>query len=261
MIVVVVVALVVLGFLAFTFLLGSGTAGPGGPVSVTYLKAAAASNPLAGSTAGGNWTLVVAAGVELSEGAVASTSATVGSGCNYSSPGGGPLPPTVYVSGYTGSFAAGTSPWWAMTYYRSAAQEVLLVEVVNGTADALLIASGTSTASIAGLTANPETGLADSPESASVVWTDGGTAYLAAHPNRTYNAEFALIGAGSGCLNSLGVCWGYLYTPCNPLISTSSSVSYPMFEALVNPVSGGIFTRATTMNCSAVSFSGFGALP
>ncbi len=258
---VIVVAIIVLGFLAFTFLLGFGSTGAGGPVSVTYLNAAAASDPLAGSTAGGNWSLVVAAGVELSEAAVASTSATVGGGCTYASPGGGPPPPTVYVPNYAGSFESGKSPWWAMAYYRSATQQVLLVEVVNGTANALLVASGNCTASFASLTAIPSSGLADSPASASAVWNGGGSAFVAAHANLTYNAEFALLGGGSACLNSLGVCWGYLYTPCNPLVPSSSSLSYPVFEALVNPVNGGLFTRATSMNCSASSLPGLGGLP
>ena len=233
-IVVAVVGIVLSGFRALTL---AGPGDPGNGSAPPYSLASQAANKVAAGASGGPWDLVVAAGVHLEVATTAAANGTVGSGCTYTSPEGGPPPPSVFVPRYEGSFSAGGSPWWGMIYFQPTSHEVLLVEVVNGSAYATVVASGSCTSTFQNYTTIPAN-VVDSPTAASAAWRGGGSTFLSTHSNESFNVVLALLGGGSACVLTSGPCWLIEYTPCDPLATSNPVGSQPVFYALVNGATG-----------------------
>ncbi len=254
----VVAAIVVVGVVAVT-LAGSGNSTNG--TAPTYSSAARAANDAAGGVPGGPWDLVVAAGLNLATATTAAANATVGSGCSYTSPGGGPASTSMFVPRYGGSFSSGGSPWWGMIYFQPSSHDVLLVAVVNGSAQPVLIASGTCTTTFENYTLIPSH-VVDSSTAASVVWNTGGSTFLSTHSNLTFNRAVGLLGGGKQCVVTTGPCWLVEYTPCNPISQSNPTGNVPVFYAVVSGTTGSVIAALpSTSTCASSGFSlGPGAL-
>ena len=259
----VVAVIIIAGFVAIT-LAGSGGSGSGS--NPAYSTASRSANVIASGTSGGPWQLVVAAGIQLDTATTAAANATVGSGCTYSAPEGGAPPSSIFVPRYAGSPSAGVSPWWGMIYFQPTSHDVLLVTVVNGTAQATLIASGPCTSTFQNYTTIPAK-VVDSTTAASVAWNGGGSAFLSTHSNQSFNVVLGLLGGGTSCVLTAGPCWLIEYTPCNPLGTSNPAGSQPVFYALVNGATGSLMAdlpSSSTCSSSGVTLthaqigSGFG---
>ena len=249
----VVAAIVVVGIVAFT-LEGSGSSG--NRSAPPYSSATRTANSVATGVSGGPWNLVVAFGVNLAVSITALANATVGSGCTYSAPGGGAPPSTLFVPRYGGSFSSGGSPWWGMVYFQPISHDVLLVDVINGSAQSVLVASGSCTNTFENYTTIPAK-VVDSPTVASAVWgpNGGGAAFLAAHSNRSFNMFMGVLGGGSACLITAGPCWLVEYTPCNPFGQSNPAGNQPSLGWLLNGATGTILTGLTgSSTCSSGGF-------
>ncbi len=242
---------VVLAAVAVVFLLGGSSSAGGSGVS--YSSAARSAAPVANATAGGPWTLVVAAGIALAQSTLTAGNGSLGSGCTYTSPSGGTIPTQLFVPAFSGSFASGVAPWWGLIYYRAATQSALLVNVVNGSAEALLVATGSCTSSFQSFAPIPSS-VVDSSVAAAAVWKAGGSAFASQHSGVPLNMEMALLGGGSTCLVTAGPCWVVHYSPCNPLTSVGPSGSQPSYTSIVDGSTGGqLIALANSTTCSTGS--------
>jgi hypothetical protein len=247
----IVAAVVVLAVLGVV-LLGKGGPGLGGTAgSVAYSEAVSAANQQANSIAGGPWTLVAVAGVDLAQASEAASNGSLGSGCTYTSTGGGIVSTALFVPGFHGSLSSGVAPFWGMIYYQNVSHEVLIVDVQNGSAHALVIASGSCTTYFGALTAI-EGSLVDSSVAAANSWGQGGSDFVAQYPNVAFNLEMGLLGGGKACGLAAGPCWLIQYTPCNPLSASGPSGSQPTFAALLNATTGHVVVMSSsTTTCGS----------
>lgn len=239
MVVGIVAVIVVTGIVALT-LRGTESA-PNGAVP-PYSSASRAAGQVVSGVPGGPWDLVVAAGLGLTAPALAPVNSTLGSNCTYNSPLGGPPPSSVFVPRYGGGFDSGGSPWWGMIYFQSTSHQALLVEVLNGSARATLIASGGCTDTFQSYGSIPGN-VVDSSAVATAVQTAGGSAFLSEHAQEKFNRVLGLAGGGTACILTSGPCWLVEYTPCNPLSSSNPAGSQPEFLALVNGLTGAVITH------------------
>ena len=242
---------VVLAAVAVVFLLGGSSSAAGS--GVTYSAAARSAAPVANATAGGPWTLVVAAGVALAQSSLTIGNGSLGSGCTYTAPSGGTIPTQLFVPAFSGSFAAGVAPWWGLIYYRAATQSALLVNVVNGSAEALLVATGSCTTSFQSFAPIPGSAV-DSSVAAAAAWNNGGSSFVSQYSGVSLNMEMVLLGGGSTCLVTSGPCWLVHYSPCNPLTSAGPSGSQPSYTVIVDGLSGSVLSPfASSTTCSSPS--------
>lgn len=229
-----------------------GIYGPSHQPGTTFLPAWTAADKAANSIPGGPWELVAAVGFAPATASETSGNSTLASGCTVT-PAGGTITTSVYVPAFAGSFSAGAATWWGMFYLEPSTRHVLLVEVTDGTATPLLIASGTCLSAYQNLSAVPPA-IVDSSAAAATLWNDGGSAFVSAHPGLSLNLEMAIAGGGTFDGYSLpGATWLLDYTPCPPLGLTGPGGSQPQLEAFVNASSGSLlvpFPLETTTNCS-----------
>ena len=147
---------------------------------------------------------------------------------------------------YGGGFGSGGSPWWGMIYFQPMSHQVLLVEVVNGSAQATLIASGTCTDTFQNYSTIPASHVVDSPTVASAAQSAGGSAFLSVHPHEKFNMVQILFGGGTACILTTGSCWLVEYTPCNPMSSSNPAGSQPVFYSLMNGTTGTVLAHVST---------------
>jgi hypothetical protein len=250
-IVAVVAVLVILAVIAFAVL-----SGPSGGVNATpsFSGARSSAGSVASATPGGPWTLVAAAGVVSPAGLSSSINSSVDSNCTFtpSSSSGFPIP--IHVPAY-GSYSTGGAPFWLMVYVDPAVPELLIVEVVNGTAQTLGTGTGLCASSLSALHGVP-TGALDSANTSAEVMSGGGSAFVAAHANLSMNLLMAVYGGGTipdeGLDEGLtGASWIYLITPCSE--SSQLSGKQPAYLALVNATTGQIDAVSTTLSCNATA--------
>lgn len=237
---------IVVAFFALGAFSPGGSAGLSGGSS--YAQAEAEANRSAGTVAGGPWNLVAALGYAPAASQQTSTSSAVGSGCKATPAGVGPIPTSVTIPGFSGSFSSGDATWWGMFYRASSGSEFLIVEVLEGTATPLAVASGACVSEFANLTAVPSN-VVDSPVAASAAWTEGGSAFRSVHSGLALNLEMALVGGGTYSGSPLGPTWFVDYSPCLPLGLGGPSGDQPELAAVVNAESGSAVTAATSTTC------------
>ncbi len=266
--VVVVAALVVVALFAGG-VIPSSQKSSGNP-DVTYAKALSLAGPTASSVRGGPWTLVVAVGIDSSAGftlvlenlsAVNCSLALVGSAS-----------PILRVPSYDG-FGSGESPWWSLLYVNRSAPSLLLVDVVNGSAQPLAVGTGLCASTLAGFNPIPPN-VVDSPGPASGLWNAGGSSFASTHRNVSLNLLMGLTGGGSvsnGTGGSLvfGATWLLVFSPCGSPYGGSPSGKQPAFLAPFNATTGllegaPLFPYSTTSTCAnltSLSSSGFSLTP
>jgi hypothetical protein len=243
---VVVAAVVVLSYFA---LAGFGTGGSnGGSTGTTFGPAASAANRTLVNVPGGPWSLVTALGFAPASSSELSPSSSVGTGCNVSGPGGGIPPLSVEIPAFSGSFSSGAAPWWGMFYYQSASHEVLLVDVVQGVATPLVVASGSCVSTFSSLSPVPS-GAIDSSTAAATAWANGGSGFVSFHSNLSLNLEMAIVGGGDYQGTHLGPSWLIEYSPCLPLGQGGPPGNQSAFEALLDALTGSATTLDTTTTC------------
>jgi hypothetical protein len=230
-------------------LIAAGTFTPGGSgksgASVSYVTAAQASNTASAEVPGGPWNLVSAIALDSPVATSSAANSSVGSGCTLTPVGSAGIPTSVYIPGFAGSFSSGVAPWWAMVYYQTTAQELLVVQVVNGSAVPLATAVGSCTSSFQTLNTVPAN-VVDSSVAAAAVWNQGGSAFVSAYSNVSLFMEMVLLGGGTSHGVTFGASWVIEYTGCNPLSSGGPSSSQPVFEAIVDALSGSVSTTSST---------------
>ncbi len=230
----------------------------GGSSGMAYSKVVGPANSIASATGGGPWSLVAVAGFSLSSSTLAYPNATLGSGCTYSVPDGGGLPSGLFVPAFSGSFSSGTAPAWLLVYFQSANQSALLVGVTNGSARALVIATGSCTTTFQSFGPVPAS-VVDSSVAAAAAWQGGGSAFVSQHSGISLNLEMALVGSGNGC-SLLGGCWAFVYSPCNPLGGNNPSGAQPYFTSEVYASTGTqLSSFSSTTTCGAASATPLGS--
>jgi hypothetical protein len=246
-VVVLILALVGVGI----FHSSSPSTAPPSPATPRYSVASGAANRSAAQVGGGPWDFVAAFAVDTPAAVVVPTSTSVGANCTLL-PAGSNLPPTnLYVPAFHGTFASGESPWWGMIYAQRAAQEILLVQVLNGTAQALAVGSGACGTAFQNLTTVPSNAV-DSSVAASAAWSDGGSAFAAAHSSLSLNMEMILVGNGTFEGVPIEASWVIQITPCGPLGTAGPNGTQPDFQALVNAETGSVtVASATTTVCGS----------
>ena len=259
----VVVAIVILGLVAMT-LGGGGSGGSAGGADLSYSQASGATDHVAQGVSGGPWHLVLAGAADMAREGWIPVNATTGSGCTYTSLSSGGLPSGIYLPASSANYSSGVSAWWYMVYFQPASQEILLVDDVNGTAQPVMTATGSCTSQFANYTTVPST-VVDSTTAASAVYSGAnslfpsGSTFLSQHTNVRFNLFLGLLGGGSACRFTSGPCWGFEYTPCNPITGGGPAGSVPTYYALVNAADGsvlGAFPASASCSSSGTTFLG-----
>jgi hypothetical protein len=243
---VVVVVLVVILALFATGVFNSTNASSTTP---TFRGISGAANRTAGQVSGGPWDLVAVLGFDTSTGTTVPVGSSVGANCTLVSAGSGPTPTSVYVPAYHGTFASGESPWWGMIYDQRSTHQILLVQALNGTVEALAVGSGLCGATFQNFTTVPSNAV-DSSAAASAAWGQGGSVFASAHPSLDLSMEMALIGGGTFQGIPVGTVWAIDINPCGALGSGGPTGSQPDFEAIVDAETGVVtLATATTTVC------------
>lgn len=137
-------------------------------------------------------------------------------------------------------------------YYHPASHQVLFVNVLNGSGIAVLVATGSCASTFENYSTIPGN-VVDSSTMASSVWNAGGSSFVSAHSNETFNLAFALLGGGKSCVLTAGPCWVVEYTPCDPATLTGPAGSQPVFYALVNATTGAVIAALPSSSTCASS--------
>ena len=183
-VVVVVVAVVIAALYATgTLHIGSSSSNPS---YETFSQARGVAQGGAGSVAGGTWFAAAAAGIATPSAVLEQvtnlSTLTAESNCTLTWPNGEPA--NLEIPATPENAPTGTAAYWTVVFEN--ASNALLVETVSdGTAAALLVASGATCEEIASLLAPFPSGVYDSPSIVTAADQAGGTAFLTAHPNST----------------------------------------------------------------------------
>jgi hypothetical protein len=251
-VIVAVVALVIVLALVAGGVFNSTSSNPATP---TYSRAVGPANQAAAPVSGGPWQLVAAIGYDAPAALSVPTGSAAGANCTYTGAGSGTVPASLYVPAFHGSLSSGESPWWGMIYTQRATHQILLVQVLNGSAQAIAIGSGPCALPFQNFTTVPSN-VVDSSVAASAAWSNGGSAFAAAHGSLNLSMEMGLIGGGSLGGLPIGAFWVIQLTPCGAFGTGGLSGSQPDFEAFVDAETGNVtFASATTTQCSSGSTS------
>jgi len=206
-----IVAVVVVLALILTGVLPILTSTPGGPAPgpESYSTAAGPANALAGSVAGGPWTLSVAEGWDLTT----PYTTSLGSGCTVT--GGSD---SYSMPAFTGNYSNGELSTWGFVYLNAATTSELAIAVQNGVATEVGVATAGGNCRFSPLTLGAlGGGVMDSSRVAALVdATPAVTTYL--HNHTVSNASFgvAVVAGGTGPV------WVVDYTMCNPINFTAA---------------------------------------
>lgn len=208
--------------------------------AIAFHRAEADSLAATADGLGGTWTAIGGFGLDERSVTTVPTSdlaGLLGTDC-VATPLDGQAPPTaVIVPSYSGSFGSGLSPFWVLFVTNSTPGVYVVVEVLNGTAEAIAQVGG-SGCSFTGTTAVPlPDGILDSPAIASAAWDDLGQSWVTTAPNLT---SVALGAFGGGTSSGVAVpgYWAVVYAPCDPLLG--GSVQDSAFIALFNLTVGSL---------------------
>ncbi len=223
---------------------------------VTYSKASALAGSAVRSVPGGPWTLLVAVGIDSMAGFTLVLENLSAANCSLALV--GSASPTLRVP-TDDQFSSGASPWWILLYVNRTAPRILLVDVVNGTAQPLATGTGLCATSVAGLDA-VSSNVVDSPGPASELWSVGGSSFASDHSQIPLNLIMALTGGGSisnstGSSFVFGATWLLVLSPCGSPYGGSPPGKQPVFLAPFNATSGllegaPLFPDTTTTTCT-----------
>lgn len=218
----------------------------------TYSRASGPANQAAGQVGGGPWDLVAAVAYDTPAAVSVPTGTSVSSNCTLSAVDSSSLPANLFLPAFHGSLSSGQSPWWGMIYAQRLTDQVLLVEVLNGTAQALGIGSGSCGTAVLNFTTVP-TNVVDSSVIASLAWSQGGSAFVAAHSALSLEMEMGLIGGTTVEGVSVGAVWVVEIDPCGVFGTGGPSGSQPEFRVVVNATTGNVEIppEVTSTSCSA----------
>lgn len=211
---------------------GTGPASLGSDVPLS--DALAKSLGLASSELGGSWSGVGGIGLdERTAGELSTANLTVilGANCTVTPWNRTSLPPAIAVPTYSGSFASGDAPFWAVLVKGSAPGEFAVVDVINGSAIPLATFSGASCGGGSSPARTLPGGMVDSPVAAANVWSADGSSWLRGDPGLS---SLAMAAFGGGTYDGLTYSdiWGFVYSTCDPFLG--GSTAEPGFLALVN---------------------------
>jgi hypothetical protein len=215
----------------------------------TYSGASGPANHTAGQVPGGPWDLVLAVAFDTPTAVTVPVGTSVGTNCTLVPADTGPTPTSLYVPAFHGNLGSGESPWWGMIYDQRSTHQILLVQVLNGTAKALAVGSGPCSASFQNLTTVPSN-VVDSSEAASAAWSQGGSAFAAAYSSLSLSMEMGLVGGGTVRGVPVGTEWAIQISPCGVFGSGGPSGKQPDFETLVDAKTGSVtVASASTTTC------------
>jgi hypothetical protein len=155
-------------------------------------------------------------------------------------------PSNIGIPATGASASTGAAAYWTFGL-KNDSNDLLVETVSDGTASAVLVASGSNcTRLVAALSTFPA-GTADSPQVISAANAVGGAAFLAAHPNST-----RVWGAVAGITDfgiSTSPLWYVEYTACT--LPSSIDATGPFFNATVGGTSGVVTMHSNgTANCA-----------
>jgi len=232
--------LILLALLGALVVFGTGAAA----LPPTFAEARGAVNSTLASVAGGNWTLLSAFGLDERVGSTILVS-TIATGSSATcAPGkitGYPLPTSLNVSAYSGSFGSGRAPFWLFLLRQSSTGPFLIAIDSDGSATPVAYLTGTTCTTDLEKVSPMPTPIVDSPGVASASWTGSADAsgFVAGDP-----AIDALVMLATGSLTVDGITfsgWGFEYAPCD-LFLANSTVSESNY--LAGFTAGGTFEAA-----------------
>jgi len=244
----VVVGLIVLSLAAVGVLpIFSSSSSKKGP-ALTYDQALPLASDAAQGTSGGAWDLVEGSGINSQNSVSQNLSSSHTSGCNVTILNGGS--DTITLPSGTANATGGTATGW-LFLYRNAAEAVLLVTVLDGSASALgTIAAGQSCSSVFGLFDVVPSDVIDSSTAAADVQGIA-AAFLAAHSDIT--SKYAVVGGVSFLGIHESARWSLNYSTC-PEEAPTGTVG-ASFNATVNATDGAVIFSAVHSSIACPSGS------
>lgn len=264
--VIVISAVVVIIVVASLFLTGviPTSTSPKSGVTPSYSEAAASAQNAANGVPGGPWASIGAAALVSDAGLTEQLGALESANCSLSPVGAATLPSSLRVPAY-GDFSSGQSPFWSFIYINRATPKILLVDVVNGTADALVVGSGQCAETLVpydSISAN----VLNSPTVASSFWSGGGSAFVSAydsaHPGVPLNLIMGIFGGGEVNISkshfTLSETWVFAMTPCGGTGASAPTGKQSLYVVPFNATSGAtigapFFPLTTTESCTNIS--------
>ncbi len=213
--------------------------------AVPSASAISGSQSVAQSDLGGNWTVLAAVGVEQrisTAVTLENLSSLLGTDCSPRSWNSSPLPSSIIVPAYGGSFSSGLSPFWMVFLAQGSTSTVAAIEDLNGTSSPVALVGGTGCPVDSSSFSPLPRGAVDSSTAASVAWDAAGASWVARDGNLS---SVTMIAVGGGSYDSFAVpsSWVFDYAPCDPL--GGGTVSETSFVAILN-LTVGAFTASTT---------------
>jgi hypothetical protein len=196
----------------------------------------------------GPWTVVAAEGVGLASGISEPDLAEFGgSGCTYTPAQGSPS--TLTLLGTPSNATAGTVAAWVFFAKNAGDSAILLIEVSDGTAVPLVVATGSSCVSTFGsLGSIDSTSEVDSTTIAGELGTNGGQTFLAAHAGATQ--LFVLLGESPATGGA--PFWYVTYTTCAFGVASGTGASLTAGYYAASGAQLAPPTSSTSENCSDV---------
>jgi hypothetical protein len=235
----------------------------GGSTGVAFSSARSTGSSVT-SSSGGNWELLSAFGLDLSNATTEPLDlSNISANCTVTSLS-GPLPRSLTIPRFTGNLSSGDAPEWDLDFFQPATLSEIAVAVTDGSVALALKISGahclpTNTTAEPSISAT----VVDSTGAASAVAAAGARAFLAAHPNGV-SLGMVLVPftfGGSG-LPSYGYpAWLFDYSTCPVLLGITNGTEPPgeTFDATVNATTGAVVPgSATTGTCGGSSTSPLG---
>lgn len=218
---------VVAGFLATGILAAVVFLGEGGPTPPpTFSQARAEMERAVGNYSGGGWTLLNALGLDERTGSTVTLSTITnrsGTNCVPGSLSGFPLPSTVSIPSYSGSFSSGRAPFWFFLLRQPTDDHYLIVIATGSSATPVANLTGPGCAASAAAISPVASPLADSPTVAGDAWTGtaNASAFVAGDPAID---SLILFATGTTTVDHVTFSgWGLVYSPCPPFESGSTT--------------------------------------
>jgi hypothetical protein len=254
---VVVVAILVVAGLFATGIVRFGGASSASATYETFSQAESTAQSGAGAVSGAPWFAVLGAAIStpvaVLEPATNLSSILAITNCTFVWPNGKPSNVAIPATGP--SAQTGAAAYWTFAL-KNASNVLLLESVSDGTASALLTASGGECTQLIGLLGSFPAGVVDSPAVISAANQVGGSAFLSAYPNATQ-----VWGAIAG-ISYLGISsspdWYVEYTSCGLSASVDENGSF--FNATVGGTSGVVIGHSNgTAGCAPMIPGGLGS--
>lgn len=237
-----------------------------GSSDVTYARASSLAESATNAVAGGPWTPIEAVGIDSTSGFTLVLENLSQANCSLALV--GSASPVLHIPSDR-AFSSGASPWWSLVYVNRSAPRILLVDVVNGSAQPLAVGTGLCASTLAGFGALPSHAV-DSPGPASELWNVGGSYFASVHSNLPLNLLMGLTGGGAitngtGTTLKFGATWLLVFSPCGSPYGGGPSGKQPVYLAPFNATTdllegAPLFPYSTTSTCAnltSLSSSGF----